>query len=286
MFYIWTRSVWDFLQNFIAEDHYHLAYIKLTMNEFIDKFRSYTNTELLRIIDNPKSYQPKAVESAKKIFSERQLTEKEIKISKDELEIERQRKIEKEKNKKVVEDKFKNIGKSILDILNPIQNESLTVEKTINTISLLFAFLFGFKLYKEFHMILFMFTDNAAIWDLSMVIYFFPLVIIPIATILFYKRNKLGWLLMMIYLTFSAVSVISLFILTLNMQSLRNTTVYSTFPKITLATHLLTFLLITTLIWGISREKIRIVYSIKKQTMIMTISIVAILVGIGFKTMF
>ena len=85
---------------------------------------------------------------------------------------------------------------------------------------------------------------------------------------------------------FPFILTIFLFILTLNMQSLRNTTVYSTFPRITLATHLLTFLLITTLIWGISREKIRIVYSIKKQTMIMTISIVAILVGIGFKTMF
>lgn len=138
--------------------------------EFAEKFKTYTNTELLRIIDNPDGYQPNAVETAKTIFSDRQLTEEEIKIAKDELEIERQEKSNKEQKKRAVEDKFKNFGKSILDNVNPIQNETPTTEKTIKIISLLFGGLFLFQLYKEFGMISFMFTDSSAGWDFSMVV--------------------------------------------------------------------------------------------------------------------
>jgi hypothetical protein len=57
--------------------------------EFNEKFKTYSNTDLLRVIENPDDYQYQAVETAKIIFSERQLSEKEIKIAKDELEIER-----------------------------------------------------------------------------------------------------------------------------------------------------------------------------------------------------
>jgi len=89
--------------------------------EFNEKFKTYSNTDLLRVIENPDDYQYQAVETAKIIFSERQLSEREIKIAKDELEIERQEKSRKEQQKKVVENKVKNVGKSIFDQINPIQ---------------------------------------------------------------------------------------------------------------------------------------------------------------------
>ncbi|MBK6498822.1 MAG: hypothetical protein IPG00_11950 [Saprospiraceae bacterium] len=94
--------------------------------EFSVKFKTYSNTELLRIIENPEGYQPKAVETAKTIFLDRQLTEEEIKIANDELEIERQEKLNKERKKRAIEDKFKHIGNSILDNVNPIQKQTPT----------------------------------------------------------------------------------------------------------------------------------------------------------------
>lgn len=254
--------------------------------EFNEKFKTYSNTELLRIIDNPDGYQPNAVETAKTIFSDRQLTEEEIKIAKDELKIERQEKLNKEQKKRAVEDKFKNIGKSILDNVNPIQNETPTTEKTIKIISLLFGGLFLFQLYKEFGMISFMFTDSSAGWDFSMVLYFLPLVIVPTATILFYKRNKFGWLLLTMFLTYSAVSAIGLFILTMNMEPLGIPALDSIFPQTSPSTHILTFLFFAGTIWAISRENIRTVYTITMQTMILTISITAVIVGLGLKTFF
>jgi hypothetical protein len=254
--------------------------------EFTEKLKTNTNTELLRIIDNPDGYQPKAVETAKTIFSDRQLTEEEIKIAKDELEIERQEKLNKEQKNRAVEDKFKNLGKSIIENVNPIQNETPTTEKTIKIISLLFVGLFIFQLYKEFGMISFMFTDSSAGWDFIMGLYFLPLVVVPTATIMFYKRNKFGWLLLTIYLTYSAVSAIGLFILTMNMEPLGVTALDSIFPQTSPTTHILTFLFFVGTIWAISRENIRTVYTITKQTMILTISITVLIVGLGLKTFF
>ena len=254
--------------------------------EFTEKFKTYSNTELLRIIYNPDSYQPKAVETAKTILSDRQLTEEEIKISKDELEIESQEKLNKEQKKRAVEDKFKNIGKSILDNVNPIQNETPTTEKTIQIISLLFGGLFLFQLYKEFGMICFMFTDSSSDWDFSMVLYFLPLIVVPTATILFYKRTKIGWLLLTMFLTYSAVSAIGLFFLTMNMKSSSFEALDNLFQQTSPSTHILTFLFFAGTIWAVSRENIRTVYTITKKTMILTISITAVIVGLVLKTFF
>ncbi len=252
--------------------------------EFSVKFKTYSNTELLRIIENPEGYQPKAVETAKTIFLDRQLTEEEIKIANDELEIERQEKLNKERKKRAIEDKFKHIGNSILDNVNPIQNETPTTGKTIKIISLLFGGLFLFQLYKEFGMISFIITDSSTGWDFSMLLYFLPLVVVPTVTILFYKRKKIGWILFTMFMTYSAVSAIGLFILTINMEPLGIPSFDSIFPQTSPPTHLLSFLFFTGTIWALCRENIRTVYTITKQTMIITISITAVIVGFGLKS--
>jgi len=64
--------------------------------DFTEKFKTYTNTELLRIINNPEGYQPIAVGKAKKIFKDRQLSDEEIKFAQNELEKNGQEKLNKE----------------------------------------------------------------------------------------------------------------------------------------------------------------------------------------------
>ena len=254
--------------------------------EFDEKFKTYSNTDLLRVIENPNDYQSQAVETAKTIFSDRQLSEMEIKIARDELEFERQEKLSKEQQKRAVENKVKNVGKSIFDHINPIQKETPTSEKTIRIISILFGGLFLFHLYKEFGMLRFMFTDSYAEWDFSMVLYFLPLIVIPTATILFYMRKKIGWLLLTIFLAYSAVSAIGLFILTINMKPSGIGALDNLFPQILPLTYILGFVFFTGIIWVISREKIRTIYSISKWTMILTVAITALIVGLGITTTF
>jgi len=254
--------------------------------EFSEKFNTYSNVDLLRIIENPNDYQPQAVETAKTIFSERQLSEMEIKIAENELENERQQKLKKEQNKLIVEEKVKNIGNSIFDLINPIQKKTPTPEKSIKIISIIFGGLFLFQLYKEFGMLRFMFTDSYAEWGFDMVLYFLPLIIIPTATILFYMRKKTGWLLLTMFLTYSAVLTIGMIILTMNMKPSGIEVLDNIFPQTPLLTYILVFLFYTGIIWAISREKIRIIYSINKLTMTLTISIVTLVVALGIIVIF
>jgi len=252
--------------------------------ELIERFKAYSNAELLRVIENPNHYQPQAVEMAKEIFAGRKLSEMEIKIAKDELEIEKQEKLRKERQKQAIEDKVRNIGKSVFDQINPIQKETPTSEKTIQIISIFFGGLFLFQLYREFGMLRFMLTDSYAEWCFSMVLYFLPFIIIPVATILFYMRKKAGWLLLAIFLVYSAVSAIGLFLLTMTMRPSGIEGLDILFPQTPPLTYMLVFLFYSGIIWIISREKIRTIYSINKLTMVLTISVIALVVAF-FKKM-
>ena len=118
--------------------------------EFDKKFRTYSNVDLLRIIENPDDYQPQAVETAKTIISDRQLSEMEIKIAKDELEIEWQKKLRKEQQKRKIEDKVESIEKSVFDPINSILKKILMSKIMIITVSILFGGFFLFQVYKEF----------------------------------------------------------------------------------------------------------------------------------------
>ncbi|MBL7785728.1 MAG: hypothetical protein JNM36_07470 [Chitinophagales bacterium] len=255
--------------------------------DFNKKFKTYSNTELLRIINNPDDYQSNAVEVAKTILSDRQLTGEEIKFAKDELEVERQEKSNEEQQKRNIENKFKNIGISIFNIINPIQSEMPTAEKMIKTISLVYGGIFLFHFfYKEFEIMRFMFSHLSPRWDISVVLYFLSLFITPTVIILFYKKNKYGWLLFTIFLTFSAISTLNLFISTMNMNSTEISVLSNIFPTPPLAILLPRFLFFAGTIWVISREEIRNAYTISKEAMILTILITVVVVGLIPKMFF
>ena len=254
--------------------------------EFDEKFKNYSNSDLLRIIENPNDYQLQAVETAKNIISERQLSEMEIKIAKNELENKKQEKSRKEQQKKEVEDKVKNVGKSIFDQINPIQKKLPSSEKVIRTISILFGGLFLIYLYREFGMLRFMLADSFAEWDFSTVLYFLPLIALPTAVILFYLKKKIGWLLLTIFLTYSAVSAIGSMILALKWKPSGIEALDFLFQPSLPLTYLLGFLFFSGVIWTISRKNIRTIYSISNRTVILTISIVVFIVVLGLKTFF
>jgi len=245
--------------------------------DFTKTFKDYSNTDLLKIIHNPNEYPSQAVETAKTIFASRQLSEEEIEIVKAELAIQQEGKEVKRQKINNIENKMKNIGTLLLNNVNPIQAETATAEKLIKIISIVFCGLFIFKIYKEFGMISFMFTNNEAKWDFSMMLYFLPFVIIPIATFLFFKRKKIGWTLLAVYLTYSAISSFGLFILTINMKSSGVAILDSIFPQASPITHILTLAFWGGILWTISKGNIREIYSIDKKYMLATIGIVGIL---------
>jgi hypothetical protein len=246
---------------------------------FNKKFEAYSNANLLRIIENANDYQPQAVETAKTILANRQLSENEIGIAKSELETEKQEKSKKEQQKQEIENKVKNVGKSIVSQINPLQKERPTSEKIIRGVSIFFGILFLLQLYRKFGLLRFMFTSHHAEWGFDMVLYFLPLLIILIGTVLFYRRKKAGWLLLAAYLTYSVVLSLVSFILVISWQPSGIGALDALFPPTPAIAYVVISLLFSGIIWSISRENVRIIYSVSQRTAILTIVAIGLLVG-------
>jgi hypothetical protein len=187
--------------------------------DFREKFLTYSNMELLKILVNPDDYQISAIQTAKAILEERQLSEEEIQKAKKALETEKQNALKIEQQTQLVEAKLKSLGKSLLESVNFIQEKAPSIEKTIKAISVLFAGLFIFQVYSQFDLIGWLITEGVDQWDLSVAHFILLILAIPTATVLFYKRHKLGWLLLMVLLTYMAVSAIGHLILTIRMNT-------------------------------------------------------------------
>lgn len=245
--------------------------------DFKAKFTTYTHAELLRIVNNPGRYQPEAVETAKALLAERQLTDEEIKIAQEALEAEQRERDEKERKQKAVEETFRSRGRSLLEKVNPIQEGAPTAEKTIRLVALLFGGFFLLQLFREFGMIRYMLTNDSMRWDLSMVLFVAPLLTVPIATILFYKRYKLGWLLLALFLTCSTVSAIVTLMLALTREPYGMAALDSLFPRPSPFASLLTCLFFAGNLWAIGGETVRGIYGITRQTLLLTIALSAVL---------
>ena len=245
------------------------------MTDFFETFKTYSNTDLLVIIDNPKDYQPIAVETAKTIFESRQLTEKDIKIAREELHSLQLEQDAYDKREKHFEDKVKNMTYSVLSSLNPIQVETSNSDKIIKTISIVFTIVSLLQFYEAFGIIGFMFGVDPAYWDFSMLVYLLLLFTVPIATILFFRRKKMGWTLLIIILTYSAVHSFGLCITTLN-RSYGYSIFHKLYPQFSLAKHFVTALFRVGILWAICKEEIRTIYSIQKNNMWWTIIFVVI----------
>lgn len=254
--------------------------------EFTEKFKTFSNTDLFRIIDNSIDYQQNAVETAKAILAERNLSEEEIQFSKKELELEREQKLAKEAKRKAIEDNIKTLGKSMLEVANPIRNEPPTTTKTINIISLIFGVMFLYTLIQEFYMILDLVINSSSNWGYYGIIYIGELIFIPTAIILFYKRKKYGWFLFVIFISYSTISFFGSFLFTLTMD-LGDFFEMETFIEMTSpTTYLVIFLFYVGIIWVIQKEHVRSLYGINKKDGIMTISITALITTLILTSLF
>jgi len=245
--------------------------------DFILKYTSYSNLELLKIIDNPGDYQPVAVDAAKAIFKSRNLSETEIAIAKEALSALNQEKADKELRNKQLETKVKAFGASVLTTVNPIQTEVPGIEKTIKIISYFFAFVFLFLVYIEFAVIMDLIENIATEFDFSVLVYFFQILIIPTAAILFYKRKKIGWTLLAGYLLLAAFFSLVFFIIGINVEATSNILFENETSGSTPAAFLLTLVFFGGILWVICKEEMRKIYTVDKKYMFLTFGIVVLL---------
>lgn len=256
------------------------------MNEFQERYKSFDNRKLLKILEEPESYQPLAIEAAKLELSKREVSEDETQSVKDEIN-DRKVKVEKRQEQiKKVESKVKSIGTEFFETVSPIQEESQTIDRKINLIVIVFGFLSIYQFFQEFGVIRYLFTDNLAEWALDMIFYIIPLIGLPVAVFLFWKRNKIGWILMSAFFVYTIVNAIGLFLLTWNWsQQEKYTSDYSTdnnlievldhllLPQRNPIEYVLVALVFGATLWVITKEDVRSEFKVDVKSSLLTIGV-------------
>jgi hypothetical protein len=243
------------------------------MTEFTELYKKLSNTELLKLISESEKYNPIAVETANNEIESRKLSEQDLKQAQSEIYAQKEKKnLEIEKRKRQ-EEKLKKSASILFDTFNPIQNGIQTPEKTIRFITLVLAVLSIYGIIKEFGMLKYMFTDGIRKWDIGMIEYLYPLILLPLGTFLFWKRKKSGWILLSIFLTYSAISAIGLFFMNLGREPSGIPALESLFPKVPPITYIITLVFFGGTLWLICKENIRHIYRASKQTMFLTLGL-------------
>lgn len=251
------------------------------MIDFTEKFKAYSNSDLLKITENPSAYQPLAVETAQSILSTRQVSEQDLETARNELTALRQEKDAQKQKRREIENKVKNIGISIVSSINPIQTKPSTSDRIIKTVCVIFGIYFLVQLYNKIGMIYFMFSDTLTVWDLSIVLSFLFFFILPISLILFFKRKKIGWILFSSFLTFSTIDILAPVVLILKNQ-LSPPLFNNIFPPYSPMAYFLPLFFFVGTFWVICKASIRKIYTIDKKTIFKTIGIVTMLTVLAF----
>jgi hypothetical protein len=160
------------------------------MTEFTELYKKLSNSELLKIVAESDKYNPIAVETAKTEIDSRELSTEELNQAKTDINQQQEKKKLEIEHRKHQEEKIKRGASILFDTINPIQNGIQTPAKIIRLTTLIFAGIAVYSIFREFGMLRYMFTNSGGKWDLSMVEYFFPLIMLPLATFLFWKRKK------------------------------------------------------------------------------------------------
>lgn len=245
----------------------------MTTNPFADRYKTYTEVQLLEILDNKQDYQPLAVDTAQKELDNRQLPEEQLSEARKALEAQQQEKIKLQEKANAVENKIKSVGRSALDYINPGTTTEQTHEKFIKILCALLTLNFIYALYSQFSLLAYIFNAKDAGWDFTMILYFIPFIFIPTATILFWLKKKWGWILLSIYLTFSAFTVLYSFIIELSTQSSNNTGFADIFPAPSIATYIGMLIFFGGALAYICKQSIRNIYMIDKEPMLLSIGV-------------
>jgi hypothetical protein len=246
-----------------------------TSNNFNEYYKKISDTELLTILDNPKDYQPMALEAAKKEFASRQLTDTEIQEARH-LLLAKQAQKEKEKERiKAVETRITNAGHTFIDTINPIQSGIPSTEKTIRLIVIVFGGIFLYQFIKDFRIHV-AFVKDIPGNPFESSLYLLPLILLPVAIFTFWKRKKLGWILLTIFLTFSAVGAMWSLFQSFNWKPSGLPVWDNLFPRPSPATYIIQLLFLVGTVLVLCKKNIREVFSVEKQRVGITIGVTGI----------
>lgn len=246
-----------------------------TLTNFSEYYKTISNGELLHILENPDDYQLAAVEAAKQEFASRQLSEMEITEAKKPL-IALQVKKEKQKKKvKIFENKVKSKGYSLLDTLSPIQGGIPTTEKSIRLIVIVFSGLFLYQVFRDYQLLK-AYAQDFSRSPLVSALILLPITILPIATFSLWKKRKIGWTLLTIFLSFSIVGVLWSLYQSFSWKPSGFAGLDNLIPRSSPVTYVVQLLFLGGTLYVLCKENIRDIFFISRNAMQATIAITVV----------
>ena len=193
--------------------------------DFFDKYKDYSNIDLLKIVRRPSEYQVAAVDAATQILSEREVTQSDIDqvdIHFDEIDTETKRKT----------DKINSYKEKTADFFQPVLKPTSEVkpEKWLNILLLVIGLQYLWTLYINVSDLLrfvkFVIdcksygfdnsTETVSYWtcfsnrfDPLVFFQIVTLIYVPIIFYLLFKRKRWGWILLFADTLFGLISLIS-----------------------------------------------------------------------------
>jgi hypothetical protein len=245
-----------------------------TIQEFTERYKMISNYELLEILQNPGQYQAKALSAAKSEFASRNLSDAEINEA---MQVLMDKKNKQDEIQSGIKTKLVDAGNLIYDTIDPTQINISTAVKIIRITSMAFAGLLIYKISVDFDLLLAIIKgDSGESFGYSL--YFFPILVVLAATILFWLKKRTGWFLLVFFCSYSLVEVLYGLYYSVSLQFRRESMNYL-FPAPSPGAYILANLFYIGTILAICRPDVREMYKIHKQT-IKTPIILGVLLGI------
>lgn len=253
------------------------------MNQFAELYKTLPTDELLDILDQPQDYQPLAVEAAKVEIENRNLSPEMLDTARAIQQSRLQAKIEAAEKTQARYDEIKNIGNTIGDALNPASAQIQNTDKLILRITLWFGIVALFTLCKEYSFLKFMIDMGK--WDVSAVLTVLPIVILPIASILFWFRKKAGWFMLTAISTYTVVSIVPIIVMWVNYKPSGIAALDNLSTLNSPVTYIIPAIIFGLVIWHLSKTDMRAVYNADKTLLFIAIGVGAS-VPLGFAISF
>lgn len=252
------------------------------MNQFTKLYKTFSDSELLKITRSPDDYQPDAVDAARKEIDARQLTDEELKTAETELEKEEQEKRQKKEKRKAVENKIKGFANS----LNPINEEKPTTERQILLLTVVFGFKSVYRLYSGLDLIDYMFFSQASEWNGLTFFYVLLVFLLPVSIVLYWLRKPIGWIGLTAFLSYSTLESIGAIIGYVLYEPSGIPALDRISPTFQPVTQIAALALFAGSIWLLTKPDMRMAYSINTMTAITTIVLSVVIPGLLTLTLF
>jgi hypothetical protein len=244
-----------------------------TPTTYSEYYRKISNSELIHILENPLEYQPEAVEAAKLEFSIRQLSKSEIEIASEPLIAAQVKKEYQAEKIRTFESRINNGARMLVNTLNPIQNETPSIEKTIRLIVFIFSADFLFQVPTKFQSLKEYAVDyprSPLLSSASLVLF----IIQPIGIFTFWKKRMIGWILLTIFSVYSFTAGLWMLF---NSLTIRLSGKFFHFQQPSAAAYFIYLFFFAGIIYILCKRNMREIFLISKPKMLNTIAITAVI---------